>query len=153
MCPTLDLRFKHQSKRNSQSSSLCRVLIILCQSIQVVKGNGLKNPQEQNMTSDQRTQNIMASFWQNGFSRAARFFSQILQSDFFSSSLWATVPREILHENSRQDPPKPQQNKKRNLTYFCSWPGQKTVQKIENSFSPIDLVSTRETCHREHETA
>ena len=35
-----------------------------------------------------------------------RIFSRILSSDFFSSFLWEEVPRKILQENPRQNPPK-----------------------------------------------
>ena len=46
-----------------------------------------------------------------------RIFSRILSPDFFSSFLWEKVPRKILQENPRQNPPKFIQQK--SPTHFC----------------------------------
>ena len=48
------------------------------------------------------------------FFRAAGFFSRIFSPDFFSSFLWEKVPRKILQENPRENPPKFIQQKSSN---------------------------------------
>ena len=57
-----------------------------------------------------RKRTIRAGFWQNGFFAdfyfwAAGFFSRIFSPEFFSSFLWEKVPRKILQENPRENPP------------------------------------------------
>ena len=49
------------------------------------------------------------------FSR--RIFPRIFSPDLFSSSLWEKVPRKILQDNPRQNPPKIIQQK--SPTHFC----------------------------------
>ena len=46
-----------------------------------------------------------------------RIFSRILSLDFFSSFLWEKVPRKILQENPRQNPPN--LHNKNPPTHFC----------------------------------
>ena len=52
-----------------------------------------------------------------------RIFSRIFSPDFFSSFLWEKVPRKILQENPRQNPPKFIQQK--SPTHFCRGSGPK----------------------------
>ena len=71
---------------------------------------------------------IRIGFWQNGFFRgflflSRRISSRILSPDFFSSFLWEKVPRKILQENPRQNPPKFIQQK--SPTIFCRGAGQR----------------------------
>ena len=52
-----------------------------------------------------------------------RIFSRIFSPDFFSSFLWEKVPRKILQENPRENPPKFIQQK--SPTHFCRGAGPK----------------------------
>ena len=71
---------------------------------------------------------LRVGFWQNGFFAdfyfwAAGFFPRIFSPDFISSFLWEKVPRTILQENPRENPPKfiPQ---KSSDTPSADWPRQ-----------------------------
>ena len=57
-----------------------------------------------------------------------KIFSRIFSPDFFSSFLWEKVPRKILQENPRQNPPKLIQQK--SPTHFCrgSGPTERAIQ-------------------------
>ena len=65
------------------------------------------------------TTDLRAGFRQNGFFRgflflSRRIFSRTFSPDFSSSFLWEKVPRKILQENPRQNPPKFIQQKSSN---------------------------------------
>ena len=72
-----------------------------------------------------------AGFWQNGyfadFFEPPDIFSPILLPNSFSSILWEKVPRKILQDNPRQNPPKIiQQN---SPTIFCRGATPKSIIK------------------------
>ena len=54
-----------------------------------------------------------------------RIFSRIFSPDFFSSFLWEKVPKTILQENPRENPPKFIQQK--SPTHFCRGAGPKNA--------------------------
>ena len=56
-----------------------------------------------------------------------RIFSRILSPDFFPSFSWEKVPRKILQENPRQNPPKFIQQK--SPTHFCRGAGPTTASR------------------------
>ena len=68
-------------------------------------------------------------FGRTDFSRIFIFGSRILGCRiFFSSFLWEKVPRKILQENPRENPPKFTQQK--SPTHFCRGPFQKNRSKV-----------------------
>ena len=70
-----------------------------------------------------------------------RIFSRIFSPDLFSSFLWEKVPRKILQENPRQNPPKFIQQK--SLTHFCRGSGP----TLPRGWAPSALVGNgQEVC-------
>ena len=65
-----------------------------------------------------------------------RIFPRIFSPDFFSSFLWEKVPRKILQENPRQNPPKIIRQK--SPTHFCRGAGPTFLSvNSHNDFPPF----------------
>ena len=91
-----------------------------------------------------RPQTVRVGFWQNGFFAdsifgAAGFFSRILSPDFLSSCLWEKVPRKILQENPRQNPPNfiQQKSPTQHLKHHLNGPVLRDTARLSRRYPPI----------------
>ena len=69
-----------------------------------------------------------------------RIFPRIFSPDFFSSFLWEKVPRKILQENPRQNPPKFIQQK--SPTHFCRGAGPTYTRQARIVEEPLASSSS-----------
>ena len=82
---------------------------------------------------------IFCGFWGGGARRS--FFRGFCRRIFSPHSLWEKVPRKILQENPRQNPPKLTQQK--SLTHFCRGAGPRKAILVAISLPLCDFESLR----------